>query len=72
MYRNIFNLNCYRAGDGQRQQWISAIEKYQQIDIYQSQIQVCELHFNPNSIKKRKDRNVLTKGTPGNTSNSFS
>lgn len=53
----------YRAGDGQRQQWISAIETHQQIDMSHSRIMICELHFDSNSIKKRKDRNILEKGT---------
>lgn len=52
-----------RAADGQRNEWISAIKNYQQVDDSHAQILLCELHFDPKSITKRKDRNVLKSGT---------
>lgn len=52
-----------RAGKDQRYQWTLAIEKYQKINDANAQILVCELHFDPKSITRRKDRNILTKGT---------
>lgn len=52
-----------RAKDEQRHQWMSAIENHQELGNFVGQILVCELHFDPSSIKRRKDRNILAKGT---------
>lgn len=50
-----------RAGEGDRQQWISSIQQYQQIE-NQSPMMICEFHFDLEQITKRKDRNILEKG----------
>lgn len=59
----VFFIVSNRAGDEQKHQWISAIEKYQKITDSQAYILICELHFDPASITKRKNRNILAKGT---------
>lgn len=60
---NVILLILFRAKPTEKQQWISAIQNHQDFLNPESQILLCELHFNGNAITKRKDRNILTKGT---------
>lgn len=55
------NYRCPPPGDSRRDEWICAIEVYQEFQHYSS-IFVCEQHFEQSMIVKKKNKNNLAKG----------
>lgn len=58
----LFKCRIPSVGSEERTKWILAIESNQKVEEYSFHIILCEKHFDPCLITRRKDRNILAKG----------
>lgn len=59
--KDIAMFRISPPGNAKRDDWISAIETYQEFQHHSTYFSICELHFPPSSITKKNDKYILSK-----------